>query len=249
METAGEKSYDSCRSDHFRIIHYCPMKNLILFFLFLLMAFGLHAERLVPIPFTIKATLYLQNTNTATNGAVITTGPTIAYQVTPASLLKSLARAKQAQGEYSAPAFPASAKLVYLVDLDDAAQSHFCVMNTNGAVIVDVADIMAFSSDGNAGTHKGGFNTASGTLVKATYAYMATVTYDDTNMPGGTMKYYLTGLYADHENDVVNTPAGTFKRTIDLRSLCVSGSGTFGDLNVSGGGIAYGTGSATLPLQ
>jgi len=140
------------------------MRNLILLLLFLLLPFGLHAERIVPVAFNISATLYMQNTKTVTNGAVVTTGPTVVYQMTPAHILKSLALAKHAQGDYAAPVFPASAKLFYLVDLDDASQCRFCVMSTNGIVIADVSDIMGFSGDGNAGTHKGGFNTATGTL-------------------------------------------------------------------------------------
>jgi hypothetical protein len=227
----------------------CRWKFLWLLLLVLMPVVCLRAERIVPVPFTISATLYFQSTRVGTNGDVIITGPTVAYQLTPGNLLKNLAQAEYAESNYPAATFPKDAKLYYLVDLDDSARNRFCVLDMNLSVIADVSDILTFSGDGNDGTHKGGFNTANGTLANATYAYMAVINYDDTSAPGGKMKYYLTGLYADKENDVVNSLAGNFTRTIDLKSLCVSGSGTFDGRNLSGGGVASGKGSATLSLK
>jgi hypothetical protein len=206
------------------------------------------AERLVPVQLNFTATLYSQNTSMVTNGALVTTGPTIPMQITPASVLKNLAQAKYAQGNYPVNTFSAGAKLYLLVGLDESSPNRFCVISTNGIVLADVSDIIRFEGDGNDGTHKGGINTTNGTLNKVVYAYMATIYYDDTATPGGGLKYYLTGLYADRENDVINLKDKTFTRSIYLQSQCVSGSGTLNGLNLSGGGWCIGTGKATLPL-
>ena len=192
-------------------------------------------DRTVPLVFTIKATVLLQNHVATTNGAVVTTAAPLKYSLTTPGLLVELALEEFNESNYFTTNFPAGSKLVYLLDLDDSSKSYFYVEDGKGRFVCDVSDIINFSTDSNPTVQSGGVNLSTGRLSSEASSYELQFNYDETGA-GGTLAFYLSGIAIFVSNDVVANNGVNYTRTISGKVSGMTGSGKIGKdgLTISG---------------
>ncbi len=200
------------------------------------------AEKIIPMPFALTATAYVQSAQVELGGVVTVSAP-VKNSLTSKTLLGKIAVAENFAGHYGAAAFPDGSSLVWLDYPAAFTNSHFVVMNA-GAVICDVSDLLAFApEDEDSIVFAGGkFNTATGFLTGFKENYVGTVNYDDT-ASGGSLKFYLAGVVMATGNNTLGT-AGTFKETWTAKMSNGVGAGKIGGKSfyMTGGFSATGSG-------
>lgn len=165
----------------------------------------------------------------------------VSRRVSTKDLLNQLARDKFAQSNYAANFFPSGSRL--------ALSGGACVVvDRNGQLLVDVSDILQFSSGTN-GILSGRVNDTTGLASrKTTERILVSLAFDDTFIPGGgSLSFFVQGLDTLKTKD--SKPAGGFyqEATSDLVKNA-TGEGQTSGMSFVVSGAIQGSRNATLPL-
>ena len=207
--------------------------------------------RLIPDQVTntlkITATILLQ-AGTNDNGKAVTTAAPAKLAFDTKQILVFLARDEFAEGNYGATEFPTNATLVAAISGPETGDKGiFQVLDENGALLVDVSDILSLQQGTNVVVSgKMDDNNSLGDR-SVTQQYILAFNYDDSAIKDGVrLKFCLQGLTTRKVADTTNK-AGVLTETISSKMAGAMGDGNYrGDPFVINGSL---TGGGKIRLQ
>ena len=154
----------------------------------------------------------------ADNGTVRTYDQPLTSRMNTKDLLNQLALDKYAESNYAKTFFPPGSKLAI-----NNTNGAFVVVNGNNELLVDVSDIMSFSSGTNDILSGRVSNTTGLARPKTTELIYASLNFDDTFiLPGviipgpgsyGNLKFFVSGLDTVKTTDSTPGSAGNYRES------------------------------------
>jgi hypothetical protein len=162
---------------------------------------------------TISFTATEQNTNSTTNGVVITTKAPVTHSATTADILRWLAIDENAETNYSGTNFPSGAKLVAISGPENAPDVQ--VVDKHNNYLVDVSDILSLTKSGvyDANVNSGKSNDTNNLAAPTqTDQKVYSINYDDS-LATSNILFSFAGVLKSTTTDTTPNPEGVYKET------------------------------------
>ena len=187
------------------------------------------------------------------NGAVRTYAQPLTSRMNTKDLLAQLALDKYAESNYTKTFFPPGSKLAI-----NSTNGAAVVVSGNNELIVDVSDIMSFSSGTNDIISGRVSNTTGLARPKTTELIYVSLNFDDTFIPPGVvipgpgsygnLKFFVSGLDTIKTTDSTPGSSGNYRENTSDSVKSGAGEGQSGGAQCVVNGSIRGNGSAVLKL-